>query len=849
MRWNSRAIAWTGLTLLLARPLGAAEMPLRRLTVDGATAVVVDAATPLAHTTQILPRVANGEAIVPGGGDEQAAALLDRLAEVLGEAGTGLDRLVKLNVSAARPEAIPGFREALARRLGDRAGPALAFVVGALPDPAALLALDAVAATSRGARVSGDRVAILPAGGRVFVSGQADPGLNLALATRRTLEGLDRTLHHLGLDRSRIVQLRAFLGPMTAADEVTREVAAFFGPGAIPPLCLVEWRSKTPPIEIELIAAAGAGAGPDANAGAEPIEYLTPPALKPSPIFSRVARVNRGDLIYTSGLYGPEQAGGAQQVEAIFAALDRLVTAAGSDLKHLVKATYYVADDDASRALNELRPRYYDPARPPAASKASVAGVGAPGRSITLDMIAVARPAPGRDQGRVEPPTRRPNVLLLLSDDQRPDTIAALGNRLIQTPNLDRLVRAGTTFTRAVSPNPLCVPSRAEILTGCTGFRNGVLPGFSSQLDSKLVLWPEAMRRGGYHTWYTGKWHTSGRPTTRGYDESRGLFAAGGPAGPPRRDALGREITGYVGFAFQSDDGRTLPELGMGLTPETPARIADAAIELLRRKSEQPFFLHVNFTAPHDPLLPPAETASRYDPKALPLPGNYLAEHPFDHGNLRGRDEQLWPWPRTPRMVRDELALYYAVITDLDAQVGRILAALDETGQADRTIVVFASDQGLAIGSHGLRGKQNMYEHTVGVPLIVSGPGLPRDRRVRAPVYLRDLYPTLCELTGVAVPPGVEGTSRAGVLRGGADEGDRLVFGYFMDVQRMVRGDRWKLIRYPKAGREQLFDLDADPLEQHDLSAESRFAAVRAELGAELAAWQRRHHDPLLVSR
>src|SRR5262249_3334273 len=161
----------------------------------------------------------------------------------------------------------------------------------------------AVAATSQGARASGGRVAILPAGGRVFVSGQADPGPELALATRRTLEGLDATLRHLGLDRSRVVQLRAFLGPMTAADEVTREVAAFCGAGAVPPLCLVEWRSKTPPIEIELIASAGPGA--DVNAGAEPVEYLTPPALKPSPIFSRVARVNRGDLVYTSGLYGP----------------------------------------------------------------------------------------------------------------------------------------------------------------------------------------------------------------------------------------------------------------------------------------------------------------------------------------------------------------------------------------------------------------------------------------------------------------------------------------------------------------------------------------------------------------
>src|SRR5207249_4732773 len=153
------------------------------------------------------------------------------------------------------------------------------------------------------------------------------------------------------------------------------------------------------------------------------------------------------------------------------------------------------------------------------------------------------------------------------------------------------------------------------------------------------------------------------------------LFASGGPTEPPRRDARGRAITGYVGWVFQSDAGLRFPEQGVGLTAETGARIADAAIGFLHRRPDRPFFLHVNFTAPHDPLIPTSEAAGRYDPESLPIPANFLPEHPFDHGNLRGRDEQLWPWPRTPRMVREELALYYAVISDLDAQLGRILAA------------------------------------------------------------------------------------------------------------------------------------------------------------------------------
>src|SRR5262249_55409521 len=149
---------------------------------------------------------------------------------------------------------------------------------------------------------------------------------------------------------------------------------------------------------------------------------------------------------------------------------------------------------------------------------------------------------------------------------------------------------------------------------------------------------------------------------------------------------------------------------------------ADAAIGFLRRKQDNPFFLHVCFTAPHDPLIMPPGFEGKYDPARLPLPQNFLPRHPFDHGNLEGRDELLWPFPRTPDDVRGELASYYAVISHMDAQIGRILAALDETRLAENTIVIFSSDQGLSIGSHGLRGKQNMYEHTVGVPLVLRGP-------------------------------------------------------------------------------------------------------------------------------
>ena len=459
----------------------------------------------------------------------------------------------------------------------------------------------------------------------------------------------------------------------------------------------------------------------------------------------------------------------------------------------------------------------------------------------SLLLACIATPAVAQDDR-----SPRPNVLFLLSDDQRPDTIRALGNPAIETPHLDALVRTGTVFTRAVSPNPICTPARAEIMTGCSSLRNGVLD-FGGKVLPRLTLWAEAMRAAGYHTWYVGKWHNDGRPSTRGYEESRGLFSGGGGRwATDDRDWKGRPITGYRGWIFQTDAGQKFPEKGVGLTADISSRFADAAIELIRRKPKEPFFLHVNFTAPHDPLIMPPGYEGKYDPERIPLPANFLPEHSFDHGNLRGRDEQLLPWPRTPGAVREELAYYYAVISHMDRQIGRILASLDETGQADHTLVIFAGDQGLAVGSHGLRGKQNMYEHTVGVPLVLRGPGIAKGARIDAQLYLRDLYPTVCELAGVPIPESVEGRSLVPVMAGKAESVYPHVFGYFRHFQQMIRTERWKLIEYPQIGRTQLFDLTTDPAEMHDLSADPGQAQRIAALRAKLRAWQREVGDPLV---
>jgi arylsulfatase A-like enzyme len=443
---------------------------------------------------------------------------------------------------------------------------------------------------------------------------------------------------------------------------------------------------------------------------------------------------------------------------------------------------------------------------------------------------------------------RRPNVLLIVSDDQRPDTIAALGNAAIRTPHLDQLVAEGTVFPRAICANPICTPSRAEILTGATGFTNGVFD-FGRRIRPDVPRWPNTMRQAGYRTGYVGKWHNDGQPQDQGYEQTIGLFTGGGGRWwVPTSDWNGRDVTGYRGWVFEDTDGRLLPERGVGLTPNISSAFADAAIEFLRQDSERPFFLHVNFTAPHDPLLMPFGLEQLYDPTALPLPRNFLPEHPFDHGNFRGRDELLFEWARTPQMVRDELAVYYAVITHLDAQIGRILAAVDDAGQRENTLVIFTSDHGLAVGSHGLRGKQSMYEHTIGVPLVFRGPGVPRGRRSAAQCYLRDLFATVCELCGINPPSGTESRSLRPVLAGEADAVHPFVVGYFRNFQRMIRTDEWKLIWYPQINRYQLFHLQDDPDELRDVSGAPGSADVLVDLRRQLEGWLRERGDPLFAA-
>ena len=440
----------------------------------------------------------------------------------------------------------------------------------------------------------------------------------------------------------------------------------------------------------------------------------------------------------------------------------------------------------------------------------------------------------------------QPNILLLVSDDQRPDTVGALGNQVIRTPHLDALARQGSVFTRAICANPICTPSRGELLKGCSGFRMGVRD-FGGKFRDGFASLGEVLKKGGYRTHYVGKWHNQGRPDTHGYESVRGLFSGGGGKWwKDQVDAHGRPVTGYRGWVFQTNDRQMFPEQGVGLTPDISARFADAAVELIQDEDPRPFFIHVNFTAPHDPLLVPPGFADAYDPAKMPLPANFQPQHALDTGNLKGRDERLLPWPRTAQDVKQDLAVYYAVLTHLDQQVGRILQALEQRKLNDNTLVIYTSDHGLAMGSHGLRGKQNMYEHTINVPLIVRGPGVPRGATFGTQLYLRDLYPTVCDFANVPLVNAVDGHSLGPVLEGSQETIYPYVFGYFRDFQRMVRGKRWKLIHYPQIGQWQLFDLQEDPHELRNRVAEQAHQATVDQLRRELLRWQRSVSDPVI---
>ena len=427
----------------------------------------------------------------------------------------------------------------------------------------------------------------------------------------------------------------------------------------------------------------------------------------------------------------------------------------------------------------------------------------------------------------------RPNVILIFSDDQRFDTIGAVGNSDIKTPHLDRLVLRGTTFTHTYimgSTQPaVCVCSRACLMSGRSLFRApGNLAG--------VPLLPDVLAQAGVKTYGIGKWHNGPASYARAFDDGAAIFFGG---------MHGHAKMPFFDFDKNGKYPRSAQRTGDVFSSQL---FADKAIAFLENyDAPAPFFLYVALSAPHDPRTPPGKYKTMYDPAKLTLPKNFLPQHPFDNGELKIRDEELAPFPRTERVIRQHLADYYGMISHLDEHVGRLLQTLAGSTHAKNTVVIFAADNGLAVGQHGLLGKQSMYDHSLRVPLTMAGPGIAADKRFSEPVYLHDLFATICHWQNANVPEASESNDLAALMAGETRPREYL-FAAYRDVQRMVRRGNHKLIYYPKIDRTQLFDLQNDPWEMSDLAVKptDEHARLIVSLREQLSRAQAEYDDPLV---
>ena len=421
------------------------------------------------------------------------------------------------------------------------------------------------------------------------------------------------------------------------------------------------------------------------------------------------------------------------------------------------------------------------------------------------------------------------NILIIYSDDHSYHALGAAGNKEISTPNLDKLAKSGLMFTQAHvmggHQGAVCIPSRAMLLTGRYVNR---LPGDGNIIPDSIVSLPEVLRKQGYNTYHTGKWHSDKASHSR-------MFSTGG-------DIF------FGGMHFPKFGGQEHPTVSLydstGVYSESRKRVsdiysttlyADNAVRFLSSQTAKtnPFFCYVAFTSPHDPRTPPGKFSTMYNPKKITLPANFLIKHPFDNGDLNVRDEQLLPVPRDPEAIKKDIALYYGMVSEMDAQVGRILEALEKSGLKENTLIVFAGDNGLAVGQHGLLGKQNLYEHSIRVPMIVAGPGVPVNKKTDGFTYLSDITPTIMDYLQVQKPSSVEGRSLVPVIRDPSKKVRSSIYNVYGHWSRSIKTeDGFKMIVYNVDGIEttQLFNLKNDPMEIQDLSKDPAYSAKIQQL-------------------
>ena len=438
----------------------------------------------------------------------------------------------------------------------------------------------------------------------------------------------------------------------------------------------------------------------------------------------------------------------------------------------------------------------------------------------------------------------KPNILVIFTDDQRFDTVHALGNRNISTPNIDRLVQNGTSFNNAYimggTETAVCMPSRAMLMTGRTLFH---LENSGEHIPEDHIMLGETLGRAGYHCWGTGKWHNGTESYTRCFQDGADIYFGGGydhwmvpvHSHDPSGTYPGRISKDMIPVhQYEPIDTYTERVQTYRVPALVEEKIADhvhagehssnlfasqAADFILNYEKEDPFFCYIAFMAPHDPRTTPQEFYDMYPPEKIEIEENFMSQHPFDNGELDARDELLVAIPREEFEVKCHIAEYYAMVSHLDSQLGVILDALKASDQIDKTIIVFAGDNGIALGRHGLFGKQNLYDHSVHIPMIFCGPGIPNNAVRESLVYTTDIYPTICDMINIDIPQSVLGKSMTSVIKENEKGPRDYLYHAYKDIQRAVTYQGWKLIEYNVKGvrSTQLFNLTTDPNELSDL--------------------------------
>ncbi|MDZ8200365.1 sulfatase-like hydrolase/transferase [Microbacterium sp. SSW1-59] len=435
----------------------------------------------------------------------------------------------------------------------------------------------------------------------------------------------------------------------------------------------------------------------------------------------------------------------------------------------------------------------------------------------------------------------KPDVVLIFMDDM---THWSLRSDAVRTPNLDRLRERGVTFTHAFnqgSTEPaVCVPARRMLLTGLTLYESE--PRFA-----EVTRLGQALGGAGYETFFTGKWHNPPEALDEDYGEvgpwGAGMFGSVNA----EDDAYRRPREGDTWDPADTSRGGHWLTLADGSVQHSSERWTDAAVDFLRRASvDRPYFLHLAYHAPHDPKQAPQEFLDLYPAAEISVPPNALPEHPFDNGALEIRDEMLAPHPRTPDAVRLHRREYFAMLTHVDREIGRVLDAVDqrEARLGRPTVIVFSGDHGLALGEHGLMGKQSLYDHSTRVPLVIVGPGVPAGERRERPVYAGGIYATICDVIGLRPPAHLRFDSLAPAV--GGEEQDGEIFTAYGPDQRSIRVGRVKLITYADTSNDQLFDVVADPWETRNLIDDPARAEAVDDLRTRLDRARRRFGDPWL---